>query len=109
MSDVQGWLTRVFEALEEGEEACLALIRGMPRSDGGGTRTVALVDGEITTLEALTYASILRELGQASEAEEVLRAVLVVELGWRGPLGFRTGARVRRGVQAFDGSFAIEA
>lgn len=77
MPGFQGWFRTLFELLDVGEELCLHLIR----TYGGRGGTVELVEGEATSLDALTYARVLLELGRPVEAEEVLRAVLGAELG----------------------------
>lgn len=95
MPNIQSWYAMVLEVLEVGEEMCLGLIR----ASGGRGGVVELVEGTISSLDALAYARVLIELGRQLEAEEVVRAVIGAELDIPTPLGSQFGGNSPQGGQ----------
>jgi hypothetical protein len=69
------WLHVTCDLLRMGDvAACTALLAGV---GGSMVATVALLDTEVTVEEALSYAGVLYELGQRTEAAEVAREAVL--------------------------------
>ena len=69
------WLQMTTDLLRVGDvAACVALLSGL---GGSMAATVALVDSEVTVEEALSYAGVLYDLGQRTEAAEVAREAVI--------------------------------
>ena len=77
--DLDLFFQTVWDVLQVDEEACLNVIC----STGGWAREamVSLVEGDLSTTDALAYARTLCDLGRLAEAREVLWAVLRTSFG----------------------------
>ena len=69
------WLQTTYDLLRVGDVGtCVALLSAV---GGSMVATVALVDAEVTVEEALSYAGVLYDLGQRTEAAEVAREAVI--------------------------------
>ena len=78
MQDFSVWLGCLMEILEEDVEAAFALIRAHAVS---ALAVVHLPEEDLSSLDALYYARMFLDLGQAECAEELLRDIVRAELG----------------------------
>ncbi|MBX2798787.1 MAG: hypothetical protein KTR31_14000 [Myxococcales bacterium] len=83
--DFDLWFQTIWDVLQADDEACMDLIR----SAGGRAHQamVSLVEGELSTTDALAYARTLCDLGRMTEAREVLWEVVNTAFGmFRSPV-----------------------
>ncbi|NCG19598.1 MAG: hypothetical protein GWP91_11375 [Rhodobacterales bacterium] len=78
MQDYNHFFQCVMELLYDDEDTCLALIQSHGISSNP---VVHLPEGDVSTLDALCYARVLCELGQASVAECLVHEVIALEFG----------------------------
>ena len=77
MQDYNQFFQCVMELLYDDEDACLALIQSYGLA---ANAVVHLPEGDVSTLDALCYARVLCELGQANVAECLVHEVIALEL-----------------------------
>lgn len=78
MQDYNGWFRSVMELVEIDVDDALALIRA---SAIPGAAVIRLAEGDLDAEEALAYARLLLELGQADMAEGLVQDVIAAECG----------------------------